>query len=257
MIGVSQQLCDNRSSQEKLEEIQKRYPINSYWSEKNKFILDDDVKHREIYHWVYGYEVWNKEFNCDVSVKTKIVGFTNKEWFIKNGNNIYSNDLLPSTKDEFEKNETNIIRGFSLIQSMINVNKLHDPWNFSIKQLNELEFGDKFLYFLCDSHVIRFGEMKEEFKASNGKFDDTYNSIMRQLTFEHKNDNYSTFVSDMRNWNINDKMVDYYIITQDYFDTLNDIYDDITFYYDSIMRCDTPEEMVNLRRGYQLDKILQ
>lgn len=61
----------------------------------------------------------------------------------------------------------------------------------------------------------------------------------------------------MDNWFLNDKLTDYFIIDDEYFNTLNEIFDDATFYYDSVMLCDTDEQIMNLRRKYQIDKIFE
>ena len=165
-------------------ELQTKFPIGSYWCDKKS--EQQSIEHYGKYCWIQGYELFNKD-SKDVMIKSQIISYTNNSWYMKNNiGRIYEDNLIPCTKIDFLKTERNIERGFSLIKSMVESNKIHSTEKFQIKNLEELKSGDKFLYFLVDGTVIRFGEMKGEFKSFNGKYDDTYNSTMRQMTLSKK-----------------------------------------------------------------------
>lgn len=80
MMSASQQPEDKRTTEEILKEVEKIYPLNSYWYKKH-----DDSKHHEIYHWIYGYDVSDRKVNSDIRINSQIIEFSNEMWSMRKG----------------------------------------------------------------------------------------------------------------------------------------------------------------------------
>src|SRR5574343_447034 len=110
MMGVCQEPEDKRTLQEKLEEIQKKFPIDSYWYEKKS--EEQSIEHSGKYYWIQGYELFNKD-SKDVMIKSQIISYTNNSWYMRTSiGGIYEDNLIPCTKINFLKAEKDLERGF-------------------------------------------------------------------------------------------------------------------------------------------------
>jgi len=247
-MNVSEQLQDSRTSEERLTSLIKQFPINTHW-------YSNEWGHKK-YFWISGYES-SKDSN-NVNILCLSLSFNNEQWCKKKTTFYKNSEYSKIKKDEFDKIERKVEQGFDEINQMsLKINEIvNNKDKYPIESSNLLPH-QKFIQYI-NSDVTRMGEYIGNFKESN-KFDDNYNSKIRQLTIRKKNDydeySYFTLITNLNNWTI-DKKEKIFLLTEEEYNELNFLFDEMNFIYNAYMICETHEEYMNLKRESILKKYL-
>jgi len=199
-MNVQQESPDNRTIIQKLYDLIKLIPLDSYWKE--------EINNHIYYYWVYGYEI-----STDTFIYTKVYAISHPKLDENLDENRFVYEFRPNatlynvgqriniTQQEFKSISEKIFEGFDLVNTILH--KLIIPsdylenkekWDELILKyqdiipilqkpikFDELKIGDKYLYFPCsDKSVLRIGVICEKGTKKIIEVDENSPKIMNQ-----------------------------------------------------------------------------
>jgi len=220
MDGVSTQPSDNRTLEEKFNDLVKSFPLNTYWK------IEDGN-----YVWIHGYSISRSNYLFPSVLSLR---FDDKSLDILCNSFLSENDVKNGkqiTKEEFVDIENKMITGFSKITDYVRNNiELYKSKYF----FNELKVGSKYIYILNKS-VVRIVEILDEIPNEYNDYKKDYKTNQRQFTSSLRSDylysedererSFYLCIFDLCEWTLNDYTSSFYLINDDEWNKINNTFD--------------------------------